>query len=158
MEVAAVLAIGLAGWIFLILGVEALLGSRGGTLVRFLVSLAAVGLVIFAATVLAGAPKAELRVSPRMPLSGASGGAAVTLFFEIKNPGPELYCPRIEWEISGARSMHESDCQPWEELDPKPESVFDTKRVLLGQGQHLIKVRVTQGKASKVVSQVVEVR
>lgn len=115
-------------------------------------------MIALVALILAASPAIALRIYPRIPMSDIRGVAEVTLFLEVRDPGPDLYCPKVEWEVSGTRATHEEDCEPWEDLAEKPTRFSATRRVILGQGFHAVKVIVSRGKARKVAALDVEVR
>jgi hypothetical protein len=91
-------------------------------------------------------PKLKLTITPRI-------GVAAPPYFVIPArlrayiEGPiteEWYCPRVEWHWSdGTVSVEESDCPPWEE-GIEGETSW-TRRVNLGQGLHVIAVKLIKG-------------
>ena len=76
------------------------------------------------------------------------------IYVVLKDPSPELYCPKITVEISGGAYVdsHESDCEPWEEwklVNPLDRITWGKIiRGRLGEGRWTIRVRLEQGKKS----------
>jgi hypothetical protein len=93
-------------------------------------------------------PKLALRAAPRMAASPAS------IYFTAELQGgddlEEFYCPELEWEWDdGARSSHESDCEPWKP-DSTIERRFTAEHVFAEQGTY--NVKVTLRRAERVVA------
>jgi hypothetical protein len=88
-------------------------------------------------------PHLELRAAPRM------GTSPVSIFFtaELKDgtDSEEYHCPSLEWDWSdGARSTHESDCQPYQEGTPI-ERRFTAEHLFAHEGNYDVKVTLRNG-------------
>lgn len=93
-------------------------------------------------------PRLELRAAPRMATSPAS------IFFtaELKDgaDSEEFHCPALEWDWDdGARSTHESDCQPFQDGTPI-ERRFTAEHLFAHEGNYAVKVTLLR--ADRVIA------
>ncbi len=93
-------------------------------------------------------PRLDLRATPRLGLAPAHILATAELVGG--DDVEDLYCPLLEWDWDdGARSIHESDCPPFEPgtgLDRH----FTAEHVYNRSGEY--SVRVTLRRASRLVA------
>jgi plastocyanin len=91
-------------------------------------------------------PKLELRATPRFAFSPAS------IFFTAELTGgddvEELHCPELEWQWDdGGKSVHESDCAPFEEGKTEIERRFTANHEFKAAGTY--NVKLTMRKADR---------
>ena len=94
-------------------------------------------------------PRLDLRATPRFAFS------PVTVFLTAELTGgddvEELYCPELEWDWDdGGKSMHESDCAPWEPGKTEIQRRFTAEHTYPRSGNY--NVTVTMRRTNKSIA------
>jgi len=103
-------------------------------------------------------PRVDLRATPRFAFS------PVTIFFTAELQGgddvEEYHCPEVEWDWDdGGKSVHESDCAPFEQGVTKIERRFTAEHEYRRAGVYNIKATMRRtGKNMAVATVRITVR
>ncbi len=86
-------------------------------------------------------PELKLRVRPRFGFSPLN--VFVTAELKGGDDVEEYYCPELEWEWGdGGKSIHEADCDPWEEGVTELQRRFSASHLFKYSGVYRISLRL----------------